>query len=691
MITLRYTIELVADAHPGTGVGSEAIDDTVPRDHHGRPVIWSWYLKGLLRQRLLDLGALRGWPAGWVDALLGAPGDAGSGGEPSRLHLTSATLEDAGESEPVRTIHRTALTRHGTALEGSLRSQEAIAAGTRFTGTVRIDCEPGQWPETAARLGLLTLDALGGRRSRGSGACLIHLEEDDASPADLLRRLDSQLEGTDVALAQPPLPASRPVSGGGDEPAVWCRLNFAASGPVCCAEIPVGGHNLIRSGFAIPASAVQGALLTRLNAVDAEAASGCFASAAFRCWPLLPVGSDGVDAPGLPVRVALSHRMSKLADADDNHDFKDSAIEPYDWRHVAQGSPLKACDGVLIRRPSGEVVLWRSADMPRQFSAHAVHNGATDDGRGLYQVEAMAALVFGGLAALPASVADRLAELLDRDPEMRFGRSRSVRGEGTLSLQRLEAPPVLDWEPGVGLAGRVFIVQSPVAIPDDWPLGPAAETLGRLVADAGLGDVARSVRCGDLEAPGVYATARVLFGWNRHGHGAQGSRAGRLRARRVIEPGAVFVLKAPVADAAAAMLRGLGEGRGEGLGALLPHPGIADARLIPEPEAPTLASRDAAGAEGLALFEAVESARGRGPSASQIAALADRIGRETAAARDYLQHQRTQRSSRYADLWQPVSRHLDRLLGGDAQEARRALRCWQDLVIRNRTSEEARR
>jgi hypothetical protein len=700
MIRVDFTVTLVADAEPGTGLGTELLADVVSRDHSGRPVLRATHLKGLMRDRLAAIAQTRGWNAGLADAVLGRPGTEGDDGTSGAFCISDAI---AAADAKVRTTTRTAVGELGTVVGKTLRTTEAVAAESVFRGTLSIDAAPDTALDLAARLALLAIDAVGGGRNRGSGACVIKIQGEQRSPGTLLRALDDVLRTTGV-----PVPALSQSRGGAKraggkrlaegEPTVF-RLLFRAQGPVCCPETPLGGTNVVRGGFAIPASAVQGAIISRLARTDGELAGACFDDWRFRAWPLLPCGvADDGDTSPVPVRVSLSHRMSKLR-GKDGHDFCDHAIKPYDWRTATAGSPLKATDGVLLRALSGDRVrLWRASDMPRLITAHAVHHDASGAGqRNLYTVEAMAPLAFSGWLTMPPAAAEALQTLLAADPHLTLGRARGVSGSGRLELVPSRVRDIA----GLSLAGdlqdRIFVLQSPAAIPDDWQVEEAGGMLARLVAESRWGSaMPPPVDTGREPRVRLLAHCGVRFGWNRHGIGTMKG-SNRVRARRVVLPGSVFVLQKAPTDLDALLVSGLGvetpdgdrDGRSQGFGAVLPHPGIAtsvyDAVAGSPPE---LRSRDDSASTGYQLWS---NAGANGPSPSQIGAVIEQLGRGKKEALAYLDRQRD-RPPAVWQQWQGILKILRDLVDTrNADAVRAGLRVWQDLAVARRAGREERR
>lgn len=680
MSMIKYTLTLLSDAEPGTGMGTEALNALVPRSADGIPVIRASHLKGLVRAMLEPLEALLGQPlCESVRRALGEAGVDGGDGVVGACRFTSAT---PGAGASVRTISRTAISPLGTVEAMSLRTVEAVAAGTTFSGRVHFGAGADSSVDLLVRLALLSTESIGAGRTRGAGACRVEIDGETRTPGTILKALDRSLR---APAAPAELRQAAPLLHEDLGDSVWCRLRFEATGAVCCSELPLVANNVIRTGIAIPASAVQGALLTRLSAIDDALASACFASSNFRCWPLIPVGSTNTDV-NAAVRVDLAHRMSKLADASGRFEFADSAIRSIRWQDHAGGSPLKASDGVLLRLADGSVRLWRGGDIPRDFTAHAVH--PTRDGRrarNLFTVEALAPTRFLGVALIPRMVFDALRGGFEGDPEVVLGRAQGVRGGGRLTLEAWPsaAEELAAWRLPDEMERRVFVAQSPLGIPDDWEIGRAEKALARLVAESGWGEVIVDERFDTARVVRTMATCGVRFGWNRRGLGMTIDAKHRLRASRVFLPGSVFVLKRAVDPASleALLKKGVGVGRECGFGAVIPHPGIASALYAQTRTTTRLASRDEAGRTALALLGLAGDAR---PSPSQLAELCRRAVVPGRGVIEYLEAQRD-RSGRFWDVWKGMDAHIRELHQESPERLARALRALQDMLVEQRS------
>ncbi len=672
MIHVKYRITLAGDAEPGSGIADESFDQRVPRDARNSPYLRASHIKGLVRDRLSQIvrtvDELRETADALVERALGRGGCDEDTGAVSRVHFGDARIR-TGDCRTMA-IARTSIDDRGTADASTLRVTEAIPVGTVFEGDLWVDAASGSTVDLAVRLGLASIEAIGAHRTRGSGSCRVDVEGDDRPPGALLRALAAAARGEARAhegTAAAPAPARTTLDG----PVRWYRLVFRAEGPICCPETPEVAGNAVRSGFAIPASAVRGAILTRLGESDPALATACFEDSRFRAWPLHPAGRSEADrVPAWAVRTSLTHRVSKLPQP--RFQCRDHTIEPYSWRDVVSGAPLKAADGVLLRDVQGPIRLWRSADMPRMLSAHAVHAGPGEE-RNLFTVESMAPLVWMGLIAMPARAGDAWIALVEENPLVFFGKARSVRGAGRLSVEELRPESLVLPDLGPKLTGKVFIAQSPLAIPDEWTVTVAGEAFQRLVLEAGWG-----------EPEGTWASMAVRFGWNRQRLGSTVGRGGRLRGRRCILPGSVVVLKQAPADPFQRLLQGLGTGFQEGYGALLPHPGIAEECWSIPPAHPPVKSVDEAGRLGLRLWEV---AGVRGPTSSQIGALLGRVRKDMKGAREYLED-RIQRPSRVWRRWQKVLEPLRKIFSEKPAACAAALRVWQDLRIASGSLEE---
>jgi hypothetical protein len=671
MIRLNYLVTLVSDAEPGSGLGTELIDACVTADSLGNPVIQRSHIKGLMRERLRDiltcLPQSRSYALALVDECFGRAGISSDDGAVSRVRFLTDAAESRNESPRTITIVRTAVGELGTIRASSLRVVEAIPTTTRLEGSIEIDTVPGSRVDLAVRLALTSIEAIGAGRTRGSGSVSIEIVNDPRTPGSLLRELMAPAIASRSITERAPVARPARAVHFEQSPATWLRLGFSTNSPVCCPETPIVGINVIRSGFAIPASAVQGAIPDLLDKRDSALASACFGDDRFRAWPLLPASLHGSEeGDHWPVRVSLSHRVSKLPLPTGKHEFKDAAIQPYDWREIAAGSPLKAADGVLLRDRDARVRLWRAADMPRHLSAHGVHRDG-DEERNLFTVEAMAPMNWAGMVSMPVEAASELCRILSERVTVAFGKARSIRGTGLLTVQALHPNHLQTSHRDDRLNDRVFIVQSPLVIPDKWPNAAANDLFAQLLTGAGWGAV-------DF----VRASAGIRFGWNRRGLGQRVGQHNRLRARRCILPGSIVVLAQKADDLIERLVRGVGEGRDAGFGALLPHPGMAEELYLVRSAPQRRNSRDAAGRFGLQLWRKVE---GRGPSRSQIAAVMGRLRQSPSETLAYLARQETGSERRWR-CWRPVIADVRQLIERESPEtALAAIRVWHDLAV----------
>lgn len=651
MIKLNFTIKLKSDAEIATGFGSSLLDAIVPRNVDGCFIIPASHIKGLIKQSLLDVADLL--PETVKVAAVKMTGKAGEGVDVNGLISISDAM--ANRKDAV-VISRTALDESGTAQKGSLRTTEAVPAGTEFKGYANIDVPENSGYPLLLKLALLSIMEIGGSRSRGCGSCIVQIDGEARNPGDLL--LESISANYDFT------PERKATNlDGSSQKQIFIRLDLTTDGPICVPETPVVGNNTITSGWTIPASAVQGMLLTRMNSVSPDIATACFESPLFRAWPLLPLPKEYKGA--IPVRASASHKISKLADGKGNFTFCDEKIEKYDWKNAAPNAPIKSADGVLISNGT-EVVLWRSGDMARYLSAHGVINGESRTERtrrNLFTVESIAETHWTGFAVMPETAFQVLKTALESNNSVQVGKSRSVRGNGSLSISQLDSLPIeLPQSEKNHETVAAFIVQSPILLPPDTDSSiSAAQMLANVVESAGLGKVKE-----------CSASTQILFGWNRN-------KQGRQKAELVIAPGSVFVLEKAPENWKEIMLNGIGEGRERGYGAILPHPGIASSRYRREDGMLETAkvTNDYA-SEAWKLWQ--ESKKSK-LSASQISRLLTLTSAGAQSALDFLTRQREDRSTKFWECWKPVFDEVNKLISSNTEKAKKVFKVWYNLTV----------
>jgi CRISPR/Cas system CSM-associated protein Csm3 (group 7 of RAMP superfamily) len=675
MTTLHYTLTLVSDAEPASGFGTELLNDLVPRDSTGTPVIPASHLKGLMREnfQLLAESWLNMRQANKLtDAVFGRPGNQGDDGTEAMFRLSDA--KSSGNAKIIQ-IARTKLNNHGTAEDKSLRIAEAIAVGSTFSGTLTLDAAANAWQDLAVRLALLSVMSIGGGRNRGAGACRIESNASQEMPGSLLLQLKDIATPTFVDALEE---RSRKIDSGGkmlSAETVFVKLTFTATAPICCPETPATrGNNVLKSGFDIPASAVQGALLTKLDARDHTLASALFESTNFRCWPLLPVA----DIAQFPVLISQTHKISKLPNINGKYDFLDLFLHEKPWQEMPAAAPLKGVDGVLLTQSDLPVKLLRSADIPRLWTAHSVHNSGGEQERNLFTVESVAPTTFVGIVALPKDAVAPLVTALKTSPKVSLGKARSVRGGGELKIELMTngfIPPRTEdrWK------NRIFILQSPVVVPESLrSTGMSAESvLISIVEHSGWGIVDEAS-----------ASLGVKFGWNRHKNSENRSACStgknRLSAVPVILPGSVFKLKTPLADTdiLAKLIVGIGSLKERGYGAVLPHPGEAAKRHDPSVKNNVFPKGKDTSREGYTLWDAAKG----NISPSQISALATAVA--IGKGLEYLERQRTDRPKAIWDKWQPLFEQVKTQISKPKEDALAILEVWRNLAIADKTGKE---
>lgn len=662
MTILTYTLKLVSDAMPSSGFGTELIDSLVTRNTEGQPIIRASHIKGVMRQTIQDTVSLMGYvQLPLIKNVFGSSPDEDIDCG-AVFSLSNAVLKDGGDSIVVT---RTRINEHGVADIGSLRSSELVAVGSVFIGKCYLDVEHGSVEDIAVRFSLLALEAIGGSRTRGVGQCIVTIDGENRTPGVLLKELDTLLKNG----VQPRVfDTGHRTRDFKNEDVQLFRIDFQAESPVCCPETPVK-TNLMSSGFSIPASAVQGAILHKLNREYPDVASACFESDKFRVWPLQPIPDGASDS----VRVSLTHKVDKNARAIKEESksswFDDEAIHE-NWREKAPGAPLKSTDGVLITTEDG-MVLWKSSAMPRVVS---IHNSVHTDNNGLFSLESMAPGRWTGFVTLPAEAAEILQTLVKENPYFVFGKRRSVQGGGKLILKKIDGIPIPEH---IKSKDTILITQSPIQI--DYKPDQSLEKVFLELATSWAKEHS-------LPAPvRVWADAGIRFGWNRHRLGKTIGEQSRLQALPVIQPGAVIKFSGKVDTLALekAIIAGLGKGKQRGFGSLLYHPGVA-CKMHKEKRK----LKDVSSSAKKAMEKAISIQKGNEslPSSSQISALLNCLKKEgREAAKEYLEQQKNTRGVKYWTDWQETYRDFLTLLY--IEDADKALRYLANIAIARRKDE----
>ncbi|MEA3287956.1 MAG: hypothetical protein U9Q77_11370 [Candidatus Marinimicrobia bacterium] len=185
---LNYSIELLSDTVPASGLTASAIVDTeIAVDSFGLPVIPGKRLKGLMRESLLEVGEITGHDLQLpLDSLFGQVGVADgysimlsdaslSDSEGIRLWLSWANekfpgfFRDSMVLESFTDIRRQTKLKDGVAVKHSLRSMRVLKTGLTFFGSITSDREiPGAEVSLLA-MTLGNLRFLGLNRNRGLG------------------------------------------------------------------------------------------------------------------------------------------------------------------------------------------------------------------------------------------------------------------------------------------------------------------------------------------------------------------------------------------------------------------------------------------------------------------------------------------------------------------------------------------
>lgn len=192
---MKLVFEILSFWQVGTGEGLlGGADSRAARDCDGLPYIPGRQVKGLCRDAVLRTETFGKITAGMSDALFGSRAAAGGPllSDPSAgcLRFGSARLPKSdrnalrGQSALIAELFQirrsTAISDQGTALAGTLRSDEIVIPLTLEAPVSPLEGAPESWRdelETALPL----LNGIGSGRSRGLGRVIVTLAEDGRS------------------------------------------------------------------------------------------------------------------------------------------------------------------------------------------------------------------------------------------------------------------------------------------------------------------------------------------------------------------------------------------------------------------------------------------------------------------------------------------------------------------------------
>jgi hypothetical protein len=141
----------------------------------------------------------------------------------------------------------------------------------------------------------------------------------------------------------------------------------------------------------------------------------------------------------------------------------------------------------------------------------------------------------------------------------------------------------------------------------------------------------------------------------------------------------VFKTRSHVDNLEQRLLAGLGNGRKQGFGAVIPHPGVAQ-RVYPELPKPREVPETGKnfGQAGYRLWQKARSSR---LSASQISRVRELAGLDPAKAIAYLKRQQTDRPEAIWEQWKYVTIEIQNGIREDAVYMQRVLKVCQDLLV----------
>jgi CRISPR-associated protein Csx10 len=598
--TFGVSVRFLSDWHVGTGEGRVGVVDAlVRRDQDGLPYVPAKTLLGVWRDACetvastLD-GAPRGRWAAWVDWLFGSqpsePGDATAARRqpPARalVSLTPARMPDglraAVHGKPAL-VEATVLLRPGvglhddtgTAEEDMLRLEERALRGTLLLATATVHGVDGGLPapaEVLLRAGARLVEALGGKRNRGSGRLVLRLDGVvEAAVADDPRREPppderlTALLADDALLEDPGRPPEAvepfaPVlaSGRRGQGRRRWRLELEALTPVVVVNRVVG--NNITTRRVLPGTTLLPAVLSRLPDPRAVGLDDV------RVGDAVPavVDDEGTARPGLPGPLTW-HR----ADKGQGESVVNAALTRPDptARYKPARQPV-ARSGA----EDGRGTRWRVVAPGTAVSTHAVvndvHRRPTEDaGGGLFSYHGIEA---GTVLVSDLVLPEGVELVLTPGEELRVGRSRKD-DFGRVTVRRLAPLPDAPVRQ-VGADGtlRVWLTSDVLLRDERLAPDPSPQRLGTVLESA-LGGIELTVVAHDpvLRPTLTQAIRRDGFAprWGRHRVTLVGLKAGsvvtfRLPADAVVPPDKVAEVERD----------GIGDRTVEGFGRVLLDP-----------------------------------------------------------------------------------------------------------------------
>lgn len=514
--TFEITLEFLSDWHIGTGQGRlGTIDAEVRRDADGLPFVPAKTLIGVWRDacetvaETFDRAAHRpgAWLA-WVTWLFGSQSaldedptaQAGRQPVPAALRLTPAQgplwLRAAVRHRPA--LAQAAVTlrpgvsiddQSGTAADGLLRVEERAIRGLRLYAQASLASTSGaaELPEPAElllRAGARLMEAIGGKRNRGSGRVAVLLP---GSSVDITAVHQTVTDPTLTALLAAGVPGTPPRPPAAPEAVEiypygqrhvaqrrTVRVVFQVITPV------VTGHavmrNVILSRDVIPGTALLSTILANVEAADSDG-GGRIGLGDLSVGDAVPAIIDprnpGSVIPARPVPAAW-HRGDK---------GRGTIVRNAPTAEQVRDERAKPMSGWIVQVGDG----WQSVEPAMAVSTHAV----VDDAARRPTVASGGVFTYQGIApntllcsdiVLPAEVRLRL-RIGER---LRFGRSRKddfglVEVVTVVDPLPAAAPPAPAADPQTL---RVWCVSDVLLRDDRLALDPSPRALARALSVA---------------------------------------------------------------------------------------------------------------------------------------------------------------------------------------------------------------